>query len=74
MWDYVNFFHQYKVQSDHSLIVLKTSSCAKSDLRGRGYWKFNDSLTEDLLFVESLKDEIKPVSSNFRDKQDPRVN
>ena len=41
------------VQSDHSPIVLKISSCAKSDLRGRGYWKFNNSLTEDPLFVES---------------------
>ena len=62
------------VQSDHSPIVLKISSCAKSELRGRGYWKFNNSFTEDLLFVESLQDEIKTVSSSFRDDQDPRVN
>ena len=62
------------VQNDHSPIVLKISSCAKSDLRGRGYWKFNNSLTEDPLFVESLQDEIKTVSSSFRDDQDPCVN
>ena len=62
------------VQSDHSPIVLKISSRAKSDLRGRGYWKFNNSLTDDPLFVESLQDEIKTVSSSFRDDQDPRVN
>ena len=62
------------IQSYHSPIVLKISSCVKFDLRGRGYWKFNNSLTEDLLFVESLQDEIKTVSSNFEDEQDPRVN
>ena len=36
--------------------------------------KFNNSLTEDPLFVESLPDEIKTVSSNFKGEQDPRVN
>ena len=54
-------------------LALKISSCAKSDLRGRGCWKFNNSLTEDLLFVESLQDEIKTVSTNFKNEQDLRV-
>ena len=62
------------IQSDHSPIVLKISSCAKSDIRGRGYWKFNNSLTEDPLFVESLQNEIRTVSCNLKDEQDPRVN
>ena len=62
------------IQSGHSPIVLKISFCAKSDLRGRGYWKFNNSLTEDPLFIESLQNEIKTVSSNFKDEEDPRVN
>ena len=62
------------IQSDHSPIVLKISSYAKSDLGGRGYWKFNNSLTEDPLFVECSQNEIKTVSSNFQDEQDPRVN
>ena len=64
------------IQSDHSSIVMKISSCAKSDLRGREYWKLNNSLTEDPPFVESLHDKIKTVSSisNFKDEQDPRVN
>ena len=53
---------------------MKISSCARSDLRGKGYWKFNNSLTEDPLFVESLQDEIKTVSSSFRDDQDLGVN
>ena len=57
------------IQSDHSPVVLKISSCPKFDLRGRGYWKFNNSLTE-----ESLQDEIKTVSSTFKDEQHPRVN
>ena len=38
------------IQSDHSPIVLKISSCAKSVLRGRGYRKCYNSLTEDPLF------------------------
>ena len=62
------------IQSDHSPVVLKISSCAKSDLRGRGYWKFNNSLTEDPLFVESLQNEIRTASSNFKYEQDLRVN
>ena len=62
------------IQSDHSPIVLKIISCVKSDLRGSRCWKLNNSLTEHPLLVESLQDEIKTVSSNFKDEQDPRVN
>ena len=57
------------IQSDHSPVVLKISSCAKSDLRGRGYRKFNN-----WKFVESLQDDVKTVSSTFKDGQDPCVN
>ena len=39
--------------------------------RGRGYWKFNNSLTEDDHFVESLKSYVKNFKSSF---DDPRVN
>ena len=36
--------------------------------------EFNNSPTEDPLFLESLQDEIKTVSSNFKDEQDPHAN
>ena len=62
------------IQNDNSPIGLKFSSCAKSDLRGRGYRKFDNLLTKDPLFIESLQDEIKTVSSSFKDEHDPRVN
>ena len=39
--------------------------------RGRRYWKFNNSLTEDDHFVESLKSYIKNFEPSF---DDPRVN
>ena len=43
--------------SDHSPVVLRVYSLVDSELRGRGYWKFNTSLTKtnDNKFVETLK-------------------
>ena len=42
--------------------------------RGRGYWKFNNSLTEDKNFVEKLRMYINDVNSTFKEHQDPRIN
>ena len=39
-----------------------------------GYWKFNKSLTNDPVFVNSLKEEINTVASCFDKEQDRRVN
>ena len=39
--------------------------------QGRGYWKFNNSLTEDDHFVKSLQSCIKNFKPSF---DDPRVN
>ena len=61
------------IQIEHPPIFRKLSFYAKSDLRSRGYSKFNNSLTEDPLYFETLQDEIKTVSSNFKDEQDPCV-
>ena len=58
------------VQSDHSPIVLHISSIA----RGRGYWKFNNSPTEDKVFVEKLGTFINDVKSTFNGHQDSRIN
>ena len=42
------------VASDHSAILLKLRPTYEGN-RGRSYWKFNSSLTEDKQFVNSLK-------------------
>ena len=40
----------------------------------QGYWKFNNSLTEDKDFVEKLRMYINDVQSTFHKHQDPRTN
>ena len=62
------------LQSDHSPILLGITSIQEDQHRGRGYWKFNNSLTNDPVFVNSLKEEINNVASCFDKEQDPRVN
>ena len=42
------------IASDHSAIMLKLHLTYEGN-RGRSYWKFNSSLTEDRQFVNSLK-------------------
>ena len=59
--------------SDHSPVILRVSSLADSESRGRGYWKFNNSLTNDNKFVETLKNNIREWKSMFDSQQDPRV-
>ena len=51
------------VQSDHSTFVIKINGL-KDDLKGRSYWKFNNSLINDKTFVNLMKDEIL-ISSNI---------
>ena len=62
------------LQSDHSPILLGITSIQEGQHRGREYWKFNNSLTNDPVFVNSLKEEINNVGSCFDKEQDPRVN
>ena len=45
------------IASDHSAIILKLRPTYEGN-QGRSYWKFNNSLTEDRQFVNSLKNEI----------------
>ena len=61
------------VQSDHSPIVSRISSISEQT-RGRGYWKFNSSLTEDKDCIEKLRTYIDDVKSTFHELQDPRTN
>lgn len=48
------------VQSDHSSIKM-TICPLQDELRGRSYWKFNNSLTNDKEFTASLKKEILKI-------------
>ena len=41
------------IGSDHSILYLNIS-LSKHANRGRGYWKFNNSILEDTIFVEKL--------------------
>ena len=45
------------IASDHSAIILKLRPTYVGN-RGRSYWKFNSSRTEDRQFVNSLRNEI----------------
>ena len=45
------------IESDHSCILMKLRPINEST-RGRAYWKFNSSMTQDARFVDMLKKEI----------------
>ena len=60
------------VQSDHSTTVIKINGL-KDDLKGRSYWKFNNSLLNDKTFVILMKDEILISSNELHKFTDPRV-
>ena len=61
------------LQSDYSPVVLKLSSADTAE-RGRGYWKFNNSLLNDAEFVTEMKEFISQVVKKFNSFDDPRVN
>ena len=42
--------------------------------RGPGYWKFNNSLTDDATYVSRLNDLIRDIVSSFSENDDPRIN
>ena len=60
------------IGSDHSILHLNIS-LNKHANRGRGYWKFNNSLLEDKSFVEKIKSHIQDVIQETFDLPDPRV-
>ena len=57
--------HLHPFLSDHSPVILRVSSLVDNESRGRGYWKFNNSLTNDNKFVETLKNNICEWKSMF---------
>ena len=67
----VNSLLLYKAITHPSLFV---SSISDEQPRGRGYWKFNNLLTQDKVFVKTLKQNINEWVSALDEQQDPRVN
>ena len=60
------------VQSDHSTIVIRINGL-KHDLKGRSYWKFNNSLLNDKTFFSLVKDEILISSNVLHEFTDLRI-
>ena len=52
------------IESDHSVIELSLMSAKIS--RGKGYWKFNNSLLYDKEYVDLVKDTIKSTLDQYR--------
>lgn len=61
------------LSSDHSPVKLKIQANS-TGMRGRGYWKFNNSLLENRQFVSEMKNTINEVVSTFGEFDDPRIN
>ena len=51
-------------RSDHSGIVLELT--LNTNERGRGYWKFNNSLLKDQQYVSLVKNTISEVKQTYR--------
>ena len=60
------------IQSDHAPTLLHIPSMKEEQSQDRGYWKFNNSLTKDDRFVESLKSYIKNFEPSFTEKSETR--
>ena len=58
--------------SDHSCVWLDLSSLAKNE-KGNGFWKFNNSLINDLDYVNSMKEKIRRWDAQYEEMKDKRV-
>ena len=45
------------IRTDHSSIILRLSNLAKYS-RGSSYWKFNNALLSDTLYINSMKEKL----------------
>ncbi len=57
------------IRTDHSLIKLTICS-EKVNQRGKGFWKFNNSLLADSKYIDLVRDCIKETLSNHSDLSD----
>ena len=61
-----------QIQSDHSPIFLKISPLADAFM-GPEYWKFNNSLVSDPIYIEKTREPISEIRTNSFDFDDIRV-
>ena len=61
-----------QIQSDHSPVFLKISPLADA-YKGPGYWKFNNSLVSDPIYIEKTREVISEIKANSFDYDDIRV-
>ena len=65
--DLLNFINASEIipgyRTDHSAVTLKLQFSAHS--RGRGYWKFNNSLLHDKECVKLIKENIEVVKQQY---------
>ena len=68
----VTFLVKPGYRSDHSSVVLEIKCNAFQ--RGRGLWKFNNSLQLDKLYVDKVKDTIQQVHDQYTGPLDNKLN
>ena len=51
--------------TDHSAIILKLKLHESERGRGKGYWKFNNSLIKDKKYVDQIKNLIQEVKQTY---------
>ena len=65
--DLLNFVNESEIlpgyRTDHSAVTIKFSFSAQS--RGKGYWKFNNSLLHDKLCIKLIKDSIDEIKQQY---------
>ena len=52
-----------RYRTDHSVIILKLKF--QENNRGKGYWKFNNSLLKDKKYVDTIKKVIEDVKQTY---------
>ena len=65
------FFVKPGYRSDHSSVVLEIKFNAFQ--RGRGLWKFNNSLLLDKTYVDKVKDTIQQVHGQYASPLDYKL-
>lgn len=51
--------------TDHSAVTLKIKSFCEDSPRGSSFWKFNNSLLEDSIYIEQMKIKIQEVKNEL---------
>ena len=60
------------VNTDHSAIVLQLSKI-EGPIKGPSYWKFNNSLLDDNIYINGMRDELSRFLNSEYSHSDPRI-